>query len=247
MTTTVWAVTNQKGGVGKTTTTLHLAVSASRQGRSVLVVDLDPSAAATKAVGIDTAQLPTMYDLLTATDDAGLDDVAVATSWGMALAPSEIALANVERHREVGAEFALREHAGTDADLVLIDCPPNLGVLTTNALAAANRVLVVTELSYFGLSGIADLEDTVAIARRRLNDRLQIGGVVANALDQTRESRTRLGELSEHFGKLVWQPPVPRRTAVREAIGQGIPVHDWPDRRAAVDAVDAYDLLAKGL
>jgi chromosome partitioning protein len=240
------AVANQKGGVGKTTVTLGLAAALAEAGRRVLVIDLDPQASVTKVLGVDPTGCLSMADLLL--DGAGhaISEVTQPTSWGVELAPSEIGLARREQQRQLGDEYLLAEALrDADYDVVLIDCPPSLGVLTINGLVAATHVLVVTEPSYVALAGVADLLETVEIIRRRYNTALQMAGVVVNQVDGTTETTTRTGEVETYFGEdLLWRPYVPRRTALREALAKGIPPRALGRRRGAEEIADTFQALA---
>ncbi len=226
----IFAVANQKGGVGKTTMTLCLAAALAQRGERVLVVDMDPQAGATKILGIDTSARPTLADLLLANEEHPIAEVVQPTDWGIDLAPSEITLAHKEQQRRPGDELLLRLALAAeplDHAAVLIDCPPQLGALTINALAAATDLLLVTEPSFVAQTGLGDLLETHDIIRRRLNTQLQVGGVIINLVDHTRETRLRIAETEEFFGDhLVWQPHVPRRVVIKEALAKGVPVSE---------------------
>jgi chromosome partitioning protein len=245
---TVYAIANQKGGVGKTTVAVCLAAALGHQGHKVLLVDMDPQAGATKLLGVDPTQQLSMADLLLAGEDHPISTVAAPVEgWSLDLAPSELSLARKETQREAGDELLLRAALTVEApgyDVVLIDCPPQLGALTVNALAAADRLLLITEPSYVAQTGVADLLETLQLVQRRLAPTLEIAGVIVNMTDRTREARTRAAEVTEHFGEqLVWSPAIPRRAPIRETLGQGVPLHHGP--REARDLAGLFADLAQ--
>lgn len=245
----VVAVANQKGGVGKTTVTVCLAGALAHRGLRVLVIDLDPQAGATKVLGIDASEQPSMADLMLAGEDHSVREAVTTTTWGLDLAPSEIALARKEMQREAGDDLLLRaaiEAEALDYDAVLVDCPPQLGVITVNALAAADRLLLVTEPSYVAQTGVADLLETLGVVQRRLNLGLELGGVVVDMADRTREARLRMQETLDYFGsEAVWEPAIPRRAAIRETLGRGLPLHSPQARRDARKLAGLFDQLSE--
>lgn len=243
-----YAFANQKGGVGKSTVALCVGAALVDRGQRVLLVDLDPQGTATKVLGIDTSELPSMADLLSAGDGHKIGEVIQETSWGLDIAPAEIALARREQGRELGDEFLLREalEGLSGYDHVLIDCPPSLGLLTVNALAAATDIVLVTEASWMALQGVADFMETYDVIRRRYNEGLALAGVVVNLVERTRETRLRIEELSAFFGDgMVWQPGVPKRAVIREALAAGVPPSLQPGSGAARDALDAFAIFAE--
>jgi chromosome partitioning protein len=244
---TVYAIANQKGGVGKTTTAVNLAACVAAAEYECLLIDTDPQANATIGLGLGRDATPTVYDVLVG--GAALDEVVVPTTLDhLWLAPSgpDLAGANAELPRIVGSETRLREALGPVRDsyaFILLDCPPSLGPLTVGALAAADRVIVPVQSEYFALEGLAALLDTLALIQRELNPRLAIAGVLLTMHD----GRTRLAqdverEVREHFPELVFQTAVPRNVRVSEAPSFGKPViHHDPHCAGA----DAYFEFAK--
>ncbi|MGD9795643.1 MAG: ParA family protein [Acidimicrobiia bacterium] len=218
---------NQKGGVGKTTVSLGIAAAMAERGSRALLIDLDPQASATKVVGIDVEEQCTMADALLEPERYSLVDTVVRTEWGFDLAPSEMALASRESRRSTADEFVLRNQLEnvTGYDVTLVDCPPSLGVLTLNALAAASHLVLVTEPSFLALQGIDELLQTRDLVRAHYNSRLALAGVVVNRVERTVEHRAGLAEIATFFGaNLVWSPHLPKRTALQEGARRGVPM-----------------------
>jgi chromosome partitioning protein len=235
----ILAVANQKGGVGKTTTAINLAACLAEAGARTLVVDLDPQANATSGLG-EQANGSSSYDLL---DGAPLEELVHATRFAnLDLVPSrpELAGAAVELARESEGETFLADSvspARARYDYVFVDCPPALGPLTVNALAAADRVLVPVQCEYYALEGLAQLLTSVELVRSRLNPRLALTGMLITMVD----ARTRLaagvaGELRRQFGELVFDAVVPRSVRLAEAPSHGLPITVYDPTSAGADA-----------
>jgi chromosome partitioning protein len=243
----VYAIANQKGGVGKTTTAVNLAACVAAAEYECLLIDTDPQANATIGLGVGRDRSLTVYDVLV--DGKALDEVIVPTNIEhLSLAPSgpDLAGANVELPRLAGSETRLREAlepVRARYAFTLLDCPPSLGPLTVGALVAADRVIVPVQSEYFALEGLAALLDTLSLIQRDLNPRLTIAGVLLTMHD----GRTRLAqdverEVREHFPELVFDTAIPRNVRVSEAPSFGKPViHHDPHSTGA----DAYFEFAK--
>ena len=247
----VVAVANQKGGVGKTTVTLGIAGAAARRGLAVLVVDLDPQANATSGLGVaDPGR--TVDDALAGDRAGAMADVVTASGWpngagpSPAVAPSSPALAAREPQLAtdpIGAQDRLRhalEGVTTGYDLVLVDCPPSLGLLTVNGLVAADRVLVVTEPAAWASDGVEQMLRTVARVRDLRRPDLQVAAVVINRLGRTRDATYWQSQLEEQFGPLA-AGPVRLRAAVAEAAAQSLPLAELGMRAGATEARDEFD------
>ena len=241
---------NQKGGVGKTTTVVNVARAAHLRGLRTLLGDLDPQANTTSTL-LGKAPDPdaeTVADVLSARSEATALDVIVPTGWpGVDVLPSGgDALADVGGELVTmgpGREHRLHEALAplTGYELVLLDSPPALDLLTINALTAASRIVIVTTASLFSADGIARLLATVEAVRRYANPRLRIAGVIVNALEErTRRQRHWLQELITHAPAPVWQPPVPKATWIGEAIEAGVGLDEWGSPAASVLA-GVYD------
>jgi chromosome partitioning protein len=244
---TVYAIANQKGGVGKTTTAVNLAACVAEAGYESLLIDIDPQCNATLGLGLDKHAKPTVYDVLVG--DLGLEDAVVPSGiphLGVVPAGPDLAGATVELPRLPGSEGRLRDALAPVRDrysFVLLDCPPSLGPLTVNALVAADRVIVPVQAEYFALEGLAGLLDTLALIQRELNPRLTVAGMLLTMHD----GRTRLAqdverEVREHFPALVFDTVIPRNVRVGEAPSFGQPVIHYDPHCAGADA---YFELAK--
>ena len=230
---TVYAIANQKGGVGKTTTAVNLGACVAESGYRTLLVDLDAQCNATVALGVGKDAHPNVYDCLT--DGSALDPAVMATSVeNLYLVPSspELAGANVELPRLPGSEQRLSQSMRSVRGgffLTLLDCPPSLGPLTVNALVAADKVIVPVQTEYFALEGLAGLLDTLGLIQRELNPKLSVAGMILTMHD----GRTRLAqdverEVRQHFPELVFETVIPRNVRIGEAPSYGKPItqHD---------------------
>ncbi len=246
----VMAVTNQKGGVGKTTTTVSLGAALAAEGLDVLVVDLDPQGNATTGLGLRVSEgAPSTYRVIV--EQMPLEDAAEPTAVRrLHIVPSSLDLAGAEI--ELVPQFS-REHrlrSALDAvrdqyDVVLIDCPPSLGLLTVNALVASDQVLVPIQCEYYALEGLGQLMRTIEMVRSGLNNALQLGGVLMTMYDgRTNLSQQVVDEVRGHFGELAFSTVIPRTVRLSEAPSYGQPITEFdPSSRGA----RAYQRLAREL
>ena len=244
----ILAIANQKGGVGKTTTTVNLAACIAELGYRVLVVDFDPQANATSALGIDPRSVEkSMYDVIL--NDVYMRDCIIKSQWEfLSVAPSNLDLAGAEIelvsafNRERLLDGAISSVI-SEYDFVLIDCPPSIGLLTVNALTAASEVLVPIQCEYLALEGLGQLLSNVERVKTHLNKELHISTIALVMFD----ARTKLAgqvveEIRSHFGERVCQQTVPRSVRLSEAPSYGLPIiyYDSSSRGAI-----AYRSLAK--
>lgn len=243
----ITALCNQKGGCGKTSSTLLLAGAAAALGLKVLVIDLDQQGNASAALGVNGEEVPwSAYEVLDQAAPGVVQAAAVeAPNWpGVSVIPSTRALANLNLSTELALEGRLRvAMEGLEGfDLVLIDTPPAVDRMTANALTAANVCVIVTTATKFSLDGVAALTDTVAKVQSFLNSDLKVAGAIVNGLrSRTREGQLRLEELRVSLGTAVWEPAIPERQVIREMEGAGVPLQEFG--RDARDVLDVIDVL----
>ena len=257
--TRVMTVANQKGGVGKTTTTVNIAAALALHGVRVMVIDLDPQGNASTALGVEhTVGTPSIYDVLLGGQP--IADVMRPADFVETLtcvpATLDLAGADIELTSQVAREYRLQRAVNTylettddPPDYLLIDCPPSLGLLTLNALVAGREVLIPIQCEYYALEGLAQLLNTVELVRSHLNPNLEVTTVLLTMYD----SRTRLAdqvadEVRSHFGALVLEPVIPRNVRVSEApgFGQTVMTYDAGSRGAVGYLQAAYEIAQRG-
>ena len=245
----VIAVTNQKGGVGKTTTSVNLSAALAYMGKKVLLVDIDPQANATQGIGVDRSSLSlTVYDAIT--QSTPLKDIIISTDVkNLDIVPANIHLAGVEielSQVKSGREQRIRNALETVKeryDFVIIDCPPALGLLNTNALTASDAVLIPVQCEYYALEGLTQLLNTILLTQKVFNEKLTIEGVLLTMLD----SRTNLGievsqEVRKYFREKVYDVVIPRNIKLSEAPSEGLNIFDYDNTS---EGAKAYAKLAK--
>lgn len=233
------ALANQKGGVGKSTTAINLGAALAFQGVKVLLIDLDPQGNATSGLGIDRGAIKlSIYDVIL--KEAELADAVEPTSvMNLFVVPATIDLAGaeIELVTQFSRETRLRaaiEQTNQDYDVVLIDCPPSLGLLTVNALAAADEVLIPIQCEYYALEGLSQLLKNIDLVASNLNPGLKVGGVVLTMFDaRTNLSRDVATQIRQHFGDIAYRTVIPRSVRLSEAPSFGEPI-------------EAFDSMSRG-
>ena len=252
----VIAITNQKGGVGKTTTTINLASNLAHEGMRTLVLDLDPQGNATSGLGVDKAGVEaSTYEMLLG--EASAEDCVLHLTYKnffssreLSLLPATVDLAGAETEltETEDKEFILDEKIRPireSYDYILIDCPPSLSLLTVNALATADSVLIPVQCEYYALEGLAQLLETIGLVQERLNERLEVEGLVFTMYDtRANLSRQVIEDVRENLDAYIFEQPIPRNVRLAEAPSYGQPV-DMYDRLSA--GSKSYRKLAKEL
>ncbi len=250
----IMAIANQKGGVGKTTTVVNLSCSISAKGKRVLMVDIDPQGNTTSGIGLDKDHMEnTIYDVLL--NDENIRDCIQQTEYerlsilpaNIDLAGAEIELVSVER-REYRLKDALSS-VRDEYDFILIDCPPSLGLLTLNALSAADAVLVPIQCEYYALEGLTQLMNTISLVQKGLNKELVIDGVVLTMFDgRTNLSIQVVDEVKKYFRNKVYRSVIPRNIRLGEAPSYGQPIRVYDPRSKGAEAYEdlAEEVIGRG-
>jgi chromosome partitioning protein len=248
------ALCNQKGGVGKTTTSINLGATLAEYGRRVLAVDFDPQGALSAGLGVPTHDVPTVYELLLGANTAAADVIVPTATPGLDVIPANIDLSAAEVHlvNEVAREQILARmlrQVSDKYDVILIDCQPSLGLLTINALTAAHGVIIPLECEYFALRGVALLVETIEKVRDRLNPAIRLDGILATMYDaRTLHSREVLQRVVEAFGPQVLETVIGRSVKLPDASVAAEPVTIFAPDHAVTDSYRqlARELISRG-
>lgn len=249
----VIAVINQKGGVAKTTSVINLADGLTNLGKKVLVIDMDPQANATSGLGIDRRKLKySVYDVLI--NNMPAETLVLPTKFGtLSVLPSNISLAGaeIELVPAIARESKLKkaiQHLRQCYDYTIIDCPPSLGLLTVNALTAADSIIIPVQCEYYALEGLEQLLNTYDLVRKHLNTTLQLEGVILTMFDsRTNLSAQVVDEVKEFFGAKVYTSIIPRNVRLSEAPSHGKPIsyYDAKSKGAEMYALLAEEVIAR--
>ena len=243
----VISVTNQKGGVGKTTTSINLAASLVKHGKRILLIDMDPQGNASVGCGVDTSEIEyTIYDLLLSEATAKQAIISTESGVDVMSANGDLAGAQVELLNEIGRELRLQKALAPiqdDYDYIFIDCPPALNVLTINALVASNSVMIPMQCEYFALEGLSALIATVRKIRETLNPKLSIEGLLRTMFDGRNSLANEVSrQLQNHFGDKVYKTVIPRNIRLAEAPSYGEPAITYaPESKGAQAYIDLAD------
>lgn len=250
----VISIANQKGGVGKTTSTINLAASLAMLGKRVLVMDLDPQGNTTSGLGLDKNNISagmyellqgniTLHDAIEKSEFTGLDVIPT----NMNLAGAEVEMVN-EEEREYQLHSAFLDYDGKAYDYIFIDCPPALNLLTINALATSDEVLITLQTEFYALEGLSQLIDTIRRIRKSMNEKLTLGGILLTMVDKRNNLSQQVEqEAREYFGQQVFKQVIPRNVRLSEAPSYGLPAlhHDARSTGAQAYLQAAQELIQR--
>ena len=239
------SIANQKGGVGKTTTSINLSTILAKKGKKVLMIDADPQGNASSGVGVDKEVEESVYDILIG--DTKINDVAIKTNIkNLYVCPSNINLAGaeVELVSVMSREYRLKEkldEVKDKFDYILIDCPPSLGLITLNAFTASDSVLIPVQCEYYALEGLGQLLNTINLVKKHLNKTLEIEGALLTMYDaRTNLSNQVVKEVKKYFGDKVYKTVIPRNVRLSEAPSYGMPITEYDPRSKGAKSYEKF-------
>lgn len=251
----VIAISNQKGGVGKTTTAINLSACLAEKGKKTLVIDIDPQGNATSGLGVDKSKVEnTSYDLLLG-ETTVWETIEPSVCEGLRVIPSErgLAGAEIELIGRENREYILKEHVDKireNYDFIIIDCPPSLNTLTVNAMTTADTVLVPIQCEYYALEGLSELLYTIELVKERLNSKLEIEGVVFTMYDaRTCLSLQVVENVKENLHEKIYKTIIPRNIRLAEAPSHGLPINLYDSKSAGADGYRklADEVIERGI
>lgn len=251
----VIAISNQKGGVGKTTTAINLSACLAEKGKKTLVIDIDPQGNATSGLGVDKSKVEnTSYDLLLG-ETTVWETIEPSVCEGLRVIPSErgLAGAEIELIGRENREYILKEHVDKirdNYDFIIIDCPPSLNTLTVNAMTTADTVLVPIQCEYYALEGLSELLYTIELVKERLNSKLEIEGVVFTMYDaRTCLSLQVVENVKENLQEKIYKTIIPRNIRLAEAPSHGLPINLYDSKSAGADGYRnlADEVIERGI
>lgn len=242
------SIANQKGGVGKTTTSVNLSTLLAKRGRKVLLIDADPQGNATSGVGMDKNVELSVYDMLISDEVESKDIIQKTEIKNLYICPSNINLAGaeVELVSMMSREYRMKEkleQIKSDFDYIIIDCPPSLGLITLNSFTASNSVLIPVQCEYYALEGLGQLINTINLVKKHLNTELEIEGALLTMYDiRTNLSNQVVKEVNKYFENKVYKTVIPRNVKLSEAPSYGMPISIYDPRSKGAKS---YDKLVK--
>lgn len=242
----VIAIANQKGGVGKTTTSINLSTLLAKRGKKVLLIDADPQGNATSGVGMDKNVELSVYDLIISDDIEPKDTIQKTEIKNLSICPSNINLAGaeVELVSMMSREYRMKEKMDeikNDYDYIIIDCPPSLGLITLNSFTAADSVLIPVQCEYYALEGLGQLLNTVNLVKKHLNKELEIEGALLTMYDmRTNLSNQVVKEVNKYFENKVYKTIIPRNVKLSEAPSYGMPISVYDPRSKGAKSYEKF-------
>ena len=240
------SIANQKGGVGKTTTSVNLSTLLAKRGKKVLLIDADPQGNATSGIGIDKNVELSVYDLIISDEVQAKETIQKTEIKNLCICPSNINLAGaeVELVSMMSREYRMKEKLDTikdDFDYIIIDCPPSLGLITLNSFTASNSILIPVQCEYYALEGLGQLINTINLVKKHLNKELEVEGALLTMYDvRTNLSNQVVKEVNRYFENKVYKTVIPRNVKLSEAPSYGMPISIYDPRSKGAKSYDKF-------